>query len=193
MKLLGFGSLLAKQDWVDKGTRGQGDKEKNPNLSPRLPVSCLPVSCLPVSCLVSLVITTLLLSFAAAQEVILEQQVFEIARQLRCPVCVSESVADSSAEISVQMRDIIQEQLEQGKSPQEILAFFQERYGDWILLNPPKRGLHLLVWILPLLVALLGLGLLSLFFQRWTRASKQSIEVDEAELERVREALKQGN
>jgi cytochrome c-type biogenesis protein CcmH len=143
--------------------------------------------------LVALVITALLLSFALGQEVVLEQQVFEIARQLRCPVCVSESVADSSADISVQMRDIIQEQLEAGKTQDEILAFFQERYGDWILLNPPKRGFHLLVWLLPLIAGLFGLGVLGFFFQRWTRASKQTIEVDEAELERVREALNQGN
>ncbi|MEX2535315.1 MAG: cytochrome c-type biogenesis protein [Trueperaceae bacterium] len=132
-----------------------------------------------------------LLMAAQAQEAAsqLEARTFEIAAQLRCPVCVSESVAQSSSPTSIQMRQIVQEQLEQGRSEAQILAFFQERYGDWILLEPPKRGLYLLVWILPLVAALVGLTALVVFVRRWTRASKEPIEVDESDLKRVRDAL----
>jgi cytochrome c-type biogenesis protein CcmH len=119
----------------------------------------------------------------------LEARTFEVADQLRCPVCVSESVAQSSSPISIQMRQIIQEQLEQGRSEAEILAFFQERYGDWILLEPPKRGLHLLVWLLPAVAGLAGIVALALFMRRWLRASREPIEVDEGDLRRVRDAL----
>ena len=137
-----------------------------------------------------------LLGTVPAQEeapgLLLEQRVFEIGRKLRCPVCTSESVADSAAELAVQMRASIQTQLEQGRDEAEILAYFQERYGDWILQNPPKRGPHLLVWLLPAGAALLGLASLVVFVRRWRRAAEVPVEVDEADLERVRAALDRG-
>lgn len=129
------------------------------------------------------------LALALAQDVQLEDRAFEIGRQLRCPVCVAESVADSNAQIAQEMRQLIQQQLEQGKSEQQILAYFQTRYGDWILLDPPKRGWHLVVWVLPLLAAAGGVVALALLLARWRRAAETPVEVDEAELDRVREAL----
>lgn len=119
----------------------------------------------------------------------LEARTFEIAAQLRCPVCVSESVAQSSSPTSIEMRQIIQEQLEEGRSEGQILAFFQDRYGDWILLEPPKRGLHLLVWLLPAVAALAGLAMLAYYLRRWTRAGNEPVEASDADLRRVREAL----
>lgn len=128
---------------------------------------------------------------AAQAEVVTEARVYEIAKLLRCPVCVSESVAASSSPISVQMREQIQEMLVQGRSEREILGYFQERYGDWILLEPPKRGLHLLVWLLPAVAALVGLALLLTLVRRWTRAGREVPAVDEADLQRLREALRE--
>jgi cytochrome c-type biogenesis protein CcmH len=131
--------------------------------------------------------------FALAQDAppsTLDPKVFEIAGQLRCPVCVAESVGDSSSNVAVNMRDIIQEQLEQGKSEKEILAFFQERYGDWILLNPPKRGVHLLVWLLPFIAAVIGIALLVMYLRQWTKQAKATVEVSQEDLERVREEMK---
>ena len=125
-----------------------------------------------------------------AQAPSLESKVFEIARELRCPVCTSESVGDSSSSVSIEMRNIIQDQLEQGKSKEEILAFFQERYGDWIMLEPPKRGVHLLVWVLPIIAGLIGLSLLIIVLKRWTKKSQAPIEVSAEDLGRVREEMK---
>ena len=122
----------------------------------------------------------------------LDARTFEIAGQLRCPVCVSESVAESSSPTSLQMRQEIQQQLEQGRSEAQILGYFQERYGDWILLEPPKRGLHLLVWLLPLIAAGAGLVTLAFFIRRWTRASHEPVDVDDEDLRRVREAMADG-
>jgi cytochrome c-type biogenesis protein CcmH len=136
---------------------------------------------------------SLAIGLAAAQELQLEKQVFEIGRQLRCPVCVSESVADSNAQISIEMRQLIQEQLEEGRNEREILAFFQDRYGDWILLNPPKRGLHLIVWLLPALVGLGGAFALVVLLRRWLKSTAAQLEVDEADLERVRAELEQAS
>jgi cytochrome c-type biogenesis protein CcmH len=120
----------------------------------------------------------------------LDPKVFEIANELRCPVCTAESVGDSSASIAVEMREIIQDQLDQGKNEREILAFFQERYGDWILLNPPKRGIHLLVWLLPLIAAMVAVALLAMYFKRWTKQARTPVEASQEDLERVREEMK---
>jgi len=122
----------------------------------------------------------------------LESQVFDIARQLRCPTCVSESVADSNAGISIEMRREIQTQLQAGASEAEVLAFFQDRYGDWILLEPPRRGIHLFVWWLPGIALAAGAGALAILMIRWTRAARQTTDLedtDEADLARVRAAL----
>ena len=128
-------------------------------------------------------------TFALSQTVELEREVFEISRQLRCPVCTAESVGDSSSPVAIEMRNIVQERLEAGQSEAEILGYFQSRYGDWILLEPPKRGLHLLVWLLPIVVGVIGVATLSFLFWQWTRRSQQPVEVDEADLVRVREAM----
>lgn len=81
-----------------------------------------------------------LLGAAFAQHVELEQEVFAIARELRCPVCRAESAADSNATTSVEFRGIIRELLAEGHSREEILAYFTARYGDWILLEPPAAA-----------------------------------------------------
>lgn len=124
-----------------------------------------------------------------AQEQELDRRVFEIANDLRCPTCVSESVAQSSSPIAREMRSIIQEQLEAGATRSEILGFFQERYGDWILLEPPKRGVHLLVWVLPIVAALGGVILLGVLVRRWQAAGAVAITADPDDLARVRSAL----
>ncbi len=72
-----------------------------------------------------------------------------LAEQLRCPTCQSLSVLDSDAPFSEQIKSKLREQLSSGRSQDEILSYFVERYGPWILREPPKEGLSLLAWILP--------------------------------------------
>lgn len=94
----------------------------------------------------------------------LSPEVFAIARELRCPVCQGESAAESNSGVAVEMRRIIAEMLQEGKTEEEIKAFFVDRYGEWILYEPPRRGVTLWVWVLPVLgFALLGLGLFAYF------------------------------
>lgn len=128
-------------------------------------------------------------SFAGAQEVQLEREVFNIAGELRCPVCRSESAADSNAETSIEFRDIIRERLQDGQSEAQILTYFQRTYGDWILLDPPRRGLYLWVWGLPVAVGVLGLGLLGYFLTRWRKNAAAPVEASPEDLERVRREL----
>ena len=131
----------------------------------------------------------LALGVAFGQTGDLDQQVFEIARQLRCPVCVSESVADSNSRVAIEMREVIQQQLEEGRNEAQVLAFFQDRYGDWILQEPPRRGIHLVVWLLPVIVAVIGAGTLAWFVRRWLASAEELPDVDDEDLARVREAV----
>jgi cytochrome c-type biogenesis protein CcmH len=129
------------------------------------------------------------LAFAFAQDVEIESRVFDIARKLRCPVCVSESVADSNAQLAQQMRALIQQQLEEGRDEEQIYAYFQARYGDWIMLEPPKRGIHLFVWLLPMLVAIAAVVTVAVLARRWLAAARTPVQADEHDLERVRAQL----
>jgi cytochrome c-type biogenesis protein CcmH len=99
----------------------------------------------------------------------LEEEARAIATELRCPVCQNLSVADSPSELAVQMRALVREQLKEGKSPEEVKKFFVSKYGDWVLLAPPARGFSLLLWVLPGVVAVLGLILVVLLMRRWVR------------------------
>lgn len=137
-----------------------------------------------------LLLSALLLgAIAFAQEVQLESRVFQIARELRCPACISESVADSNSPIAQQMRVLIQDQLEAGRSEEEIYSYFVNRYGDWILLDPPKRGIHLVAWLLPIIVGVLAVITVALLARRWLAASRRPLEASPEELERVRAEL----
>lgn len=105
-----------------------------------------------------------------AQEDPLAAQTREIAARLRCAVCSNLSVADSDAELAVEMRGIIREKLAAGESPGQIEAYFVQRYGDGILLDPPRRGFSLLVWVVPPFLLFGGGLLLFLTTRRWARA-----------------------
>lgn len=73
-----------------------------------------------------------------------------LGKQLRCPVCRGVPIADSPAELAQQMMGTVRAQIAAGKSDAEILSYFEERYGEWALLQPKAEGANLLIWILPL-------------------------------------------
>ena len=79
----------------------------------------------------------------------LEQQAYSLNQAIMCPVCPGESIDQSQNPLALQMRAIVAEQAQEGRSDQQIKAFFVERYGPSVLLEPPQRGFSLLVWLLP--------------------------------------------
>ena len=125
-----------------------------------------------------------------------EEAVYEIAAQLRCVVCQNLSVADSPSEMAQQMRAIIRDRLAAGETPDQVVQYFVERYGEWILLAPRRHGFTLLVWLLPPLALLAGLGIVAARLRRWTRrgAARRAdgAAVDAAMRERIRHELGSG-
>src|SRR5437867_3436298 len=80
----------------------------------------------------------------------LDQRVHDVASQLKCPICQGESVADSPSLLAQQMRGVIREQLQSGKSEQEVIQYFQSSYGDQIVWSPSWQGFTLLAWLVPI-------------------------------------------
>jgi cytochrome c-type biogenesis protein CcmH len=128
----------------------------------------------------------------------LDQHVQNVASQLKCPVCQGESVADSQATIAQQMRQVIREQLQSGKSEQDVVQYFIHSYGDQIVWLPPWQGFSLLIWLVPMVFLLGGIVLVFIVLREWKsggavteeneRASKDEISLD-ADLEQYRAQL----
>ena len=117
-----------------------------------------------------------------------EQTVYEIASQLRCVVCQNLSVADSPSEMALQMRSVIKERLAAGERPDQVMRYFVDKYGVWILLSPPRHGFSLLVWVFPFVAVFVGLGIVALVLRKWTRRRRPSPQtpIDADMSERIR-------
>jgi cytochrome c-type biogenesis protein CcmH len=98
----------------------------------------------------------------------LEAKTKDVASQLRCPVCQGLSLQDSPSELSQEMKNLVREQLRAGKSPDEVKKYFINRYGEWILLDPPAHGFNWVVYGLPVLLLVGGGGALMFALRRWT-------------------------
>jgi cytochrome c-type biogenesis protein CcmH len=109
----------------------------------------------------------------------LQERVRAVAVELRCPVCQDLSVADSPSPLARAMRAKIATELQAGTPPSVIRQQFVRAYGSWILMAPPRHGLSLLVWILPIVLALAGCVLAVVAIRRWTRDRPAAPPVEE--------------
>ncbi len=87
----------------------------------------------------------------------LEKRTHEVAALLRCPVCQGLSVADSPSTMATNMRGQVRDLVAAGYDQEQILAYFERSYGEFVRLQPPLRGVNWLVWLAPI-VGLLGGG-----------------------------------
>ncbi|MDT8435411.1 MAG: cytochrome c-type biogenesis protein [Gemmatimonadota bacterium] len=98
----------------------------------------------------------------------LDAEAAELSAQLRCPVCRNQSILESNAELSREMQALVHERLAAGDSPEEVKSYFVSRYGEWILLEPSRRGINLLVWGLPFVALLVGGAIAIRLLRRWS-------------------------
>ncbi|TVO58674.1 cytochrome c-type biogenesis protein [Denitromonas halophila] len=117
----------------------------------------------------------------------LEERVMALSHKLRCLVCQNQSIAESDADLAVDLRGQVREQLSAGKNEDEIADYMVARYGDFVLYEPPMRGSTLLLWLGPLVLAVVGIGVLML---RLSRRNKESAPVlNEAQRAKARALL----
>jgi cytochrome c-type biogenesis protein CcmH len=102
----------------------------------------------------------------SADDPVLEERVMNLSRELRCLVCQNETLADSRADLAVDLRTQIREQMKAGKSDQEIIQFLTARYGDFVLYRPRVRPATYLLWFGPFILLLAGLVLLFKYVKR---------------------------
>jgi cytochrome c-type biogenesis protein CcmH len=101
----------------------------------------------------------------------LEARVMAISRELRCLVCQNETLADSRADLAVDLRNQVREQLKAGKSDDEVIAFVTARYGDFVLYRPRVMPTTYLLWFGPFVLLLGGL----IFLYRYVKRRRELI------------------
>ena len=111
----------------------------------------------------------------------LEQRVLRITEELRCLVCQNQSIADSHAELAVQLKSQVREQLEQGRSDAEIRDYMVQRYGDFVLYRPPVQSSTWLLWFGPVLFLLIAASVLISKFRQAQRRLGNELEEEETE------------
>jgi len=102
----------------------------------------------------------------------------KIAHDLHCPICEGLSVADSPSQLAVQMRGVIKDKLEAGESREQIMQYFVERYGENILMSPPRSGFTTIVWVAPYVAVVAAFAFL---FWKVRRGNAQRVQVASAD------------
>lgn len=90
----------------------------------------------------------------------LEAQVYQITSELRCLVCQNQTIADSHADLAIDLKNQVREQLKNGATPDQIREYMVKRYGDFVLYNPPFKATTLVLWLGPFILLVFGAGVL---------------------------------
>lgn len=118
----------------------------------------------------------------------LESRAREISRDIRCPTCQGESIDDSNAPISRDLRLIIRERLVAGDTDAEVFDYIVARYGEGVLFNPPAEGANLVLWLAGPALFLVG-SALALAAGRRRTAPEVALSAEEET--RLKEILKE--
>ncbi len=116
----------------------------------------------------------------------LEKRVQAISEELRCLVCQNQTIADSHADLAIDLKNQVREMLAQGKSNKEVTDYMVQRYGDFVLYRPPVKNTTWLLWFGPFLLLTGGIGFLALKLKN----RQPSDELPEAEMQRAAELLR---
>ena len=112
-----------------------------------------------------------------------------LASELRCLVCQNQTLADSHADLALDLRESIREQMKRGASDKEIVGFMTARYGDFILYRPPLKAATLLLWFGPFILLIGGTGVLYRYLKR-RRELIQDQPLTAAERKRAEDILR---
>ena len=148
---------------------------------------------------------TLLLPFSAGAvqpdemlaDPALEARAREIGKELRCLVCQNESIDESNAELARDLRLLVRERIKQGESNDDVRAFVVQRYGDFVLLNPPVKPSTWILWYGPAGILLLG-GVGVLLYLRGRRKAAaampaEAVPLDPEERKRLDALMAEGD
>jgi cytochrome c-type biogenesis protein CcmH len=119
-----------------------------------------------------------------------EERARELGEKIQCPTCTGQSVVESDASAARGIRSFISERIEDGYSDQEITDQLVARFGEEVLLTPPRSGLSGLIWVLPVVVLVVAFTGVGLAFRRWrSGGGVRASDEDRALVDRARGAM----
>ena len=139
------------------------------------------------SCLAALVVLSAALGVNSASaadaprasaDPALEAQVLKISAELRCLVCQNQTIADSNADLAVDLRNQVRTMLQQGQGKEQIIEFMSDRYGSFVLYRPPVNNATMLLWFGPAALLVLAVGFFLLMLRRRARLAPERFEPD---------------
>ena len=141
--------------------------------------------------LLTLLLSDLSVTAQYHNEEALQKTAREIYGLIMCPLCAGQTIAQSNNETSSQMRDLVLKKLRQGETKEEILQYFESRYGERIMAKPNKEGFNLILWVFPFVVVALAAILIYFLIRRWsTRVQMTPVaHFDEDQLSEYKERL----
>jgi cytochrome c-type biogenesis protein CcmH len=124
-----------------------------------------------LACLLALTAATATTAYSKeaptlAADPVLEKRVMALSSELRCLVCQNQTIADSNAELAIDLKNQVREKLGQGMSDKDIIDYMVERYGDFVLYRPPVKSITWLLWFGPFLLLVAGIFFLGLKLSR---------------------------
>jgi cytochrome c-type biogenesis protein CcmH len=119
----------------------------------------------------------------AVADPVLEARMLKIAAELRCLVCQNQTIADSHADLAIDLRQQVREMLQKGMSEQQITDYMTQRYGDFVLYRPPFNRMTALLWVGPGALLVAGLTVLVLVLRRRSRMPEDRFEAEEPEVD----------
>jgi cytochrome c-type biogenesis protein CcmH len=114
----------------------------------------------------------------ASADPVLEARVMAISAELRCLVCQNQTIADSHADLAVDLRQQVREMLQRGDNQTQILAYMTARYGDFVLYRPPLKRSTWLLWFGPGILLLGGIVALVMVLRRRARLPDDQFDAD---------------
>ncbi|AVM75385.1 cytochrome c-type biogenesis protein [Magnetospirillum gryphiswaldense] len=120
---------------------------------------------------------------------VLEKKAEDLGKELRCLVCQNESIEDSNADLARDLRIIVRERIAKGESTDQVKQYVVDRYGDYVLLNPPFKGATLVLWLGPFALLVVAVGAAFVFFRRRPSVTTTPVAPLSAEEKRRLDAL----
>ena len=124
-----------------------------------------------------------------ASDAALEERVMAVSAELRCLVCQNQTIADSHAELAIDLRNQVRDKLRQGMSEQEIKDYMVARYGDFVLYRPLMKRSTLLLWFGPFLLLIVALGVLIAKLRQRRKAMREAPALSAADHARAESLL----
>jgi cytochrome c-type biogenesis protein CcmH len=110
---------------------------------------------------------------AQTNDIQTEQRIRQLSEKLRCLVCQNQSLADSNAELAQDLRRQLREQVAAGRRDDEILDYLVQRYGDFVLYEPPFKAITVLLWVGPFVLLAAAALVLVATLRRRRRAPEE--------------------